>query len=266
MQVGFVQMLPVFGDIDANIEKAIAMMESQPAELYVLPELFASGYTFISGDEVARLAEPAGSGRTYSAMADFAAQHDCAVVYGFPEKAPKGFYNSGLFVDNKGNYELYRKLHLFYEESMYFKPGDLPLKPFEYRGAKLGMMICFDWIFPETTRILALKGAEIICHPVNLVMPYCQNAMITRSIENRVFTITANRIGTEKRGRNEFTFTGQSQITGCKGDVIFRASDNKEQIFTADINCEDAKDKNVNALNNLWRDRRVDYYKRLGER
>jgi predicted amidohydrolase len=257
MRVGFVQTKPMFGDKTANIEKAIAMMESHPADLYVLPELFVTGYAFISGEEVADLAEPAGQGATFAALADFAAGHDCAVVYGFPEQAPEGFYNSSQFIDNKGNRKLYRKLHLFYEESKYFLPGNTPPEPFNYRDVKLGMIICFDWIFPETTRILALQGAQIICHPANLVLPYCQNAMVTRSIENRVFTITANRIGTEKRGHNNFTFTGQSQITGCKGDVIFRADDNKEQIYVADINSEDAKDKNVNALNNLWRDRRV---------
>jgi predicted amidohydrolase len=266
MRVGFVQMQPVFGDKNINIEKVISLMDTKPAELYVLPELFASGYVFISGDEIAGLAEPAGQGETYKALAAYATKHDCAIVYGFPERASEGFYNSSLFIDNKGNFKLYRKLHLFYEEKQYFLPGNLPLDIFTYRDAKLGMMICFDWIFPETTRILALKGAEIICHPVNLVMHYCQDAMVTRSIENRIFTITANRIGTEKRGDTELTFTGKSQITDCKGDIVFRAGENKERIFIADINCEDAKDKNINALNNLWHDRRVEYYKRLGER
>ena len=55
------------------------------------------------------------------------------------------------------------------------------------KSVKIGMMICFDWIFPEVARSLALKGAEIICHPSNLVLPHCPKAMKIRSLENRVF-------------------------------------------------------------------------------
>jgi len=75
------------------------------------------------------------------------------------------------------------------------------------------MMICFDWFFPESARTLALKGAQLILHPSNLVMPYCQDAMITRSIENRVFSITSNRIGRE----GGYNFTGKSQIVSFDG-------------------------------------------------
>lgn len=265
MRVSFVQMQPEFGNKKDNIEKALSFMKSELAELYVLPELFNSGYVFTSKAEVNNLAEKAGSGETFSAMRDFAKTHKCAVIYGFPENTPEGNYNSSLFVDYNGNYRVYRKLHLFYEEKTFFNPGNVQLETIEFNGAKLGMMICYDWIYPEVTRILALKGAEIICHPVNLVMPYCQEAMKTRSIENRVFTITSNRIGEEKRGGKGFTFTGKSQITDCNGNVLYRAAIDKEELFVADINIEDAKNKNVNAFNNLWDDRRIDYYDRLGD-
>lgn len=265
MRVAFVQMQPEFGCKKANIEKVIALIEKTSAELYVLPELFASGYAFISQNELADLAEAFGDGETFKTLGSLVKARKCAIVFGFAEKTAYGYHNSSAFIDFQGQRQLYRKLHLFYEERSHFLPGNLPLDVFSYNDAKLGMMICFDWIFPETARILALKGADIICHPVNLVMPYCQSAMKTRSIENHVFAITANRIGEEKRGGNDFVFTGRSQITDCKGNVIYCASDNKEEIYSADINIEEARDKNINALNNLWRDRRVDYYKRLGE-
>ncbi|MCP4580889.1 MAG: hypothetical protein GY839_04680 [candidate division Zixibacteria bacterium] len=265
MQVAFVQMEPRFGYPEANLEKVLAMMESKPAELYVLPELFASGYVFISPDEVAKAADKVGDGLVYRTIADFAKARKCAVIYGFPEKASEGYFNSSLFVDEFGNHKLYRKIHLFFEEKQYFLPGNSPLGTIAYRDTKLGMMICFDWIFPETARCLALAGADIICHPVNLVMSYCQDSMKTRSIENRIFTITANRIGEEKRGDKGFKFTGKSQITDCEGNVIYRADVDKEEIFTADINIEDARNKRVNDLNDLFGDRRVEYYNRLGE-
>jgi len=266
MRVAFVQMNPQFGKPENNIEKALALMKSKPADLYVLPEFFNSGYVFVSQKEVADLAEAAGQGKTFLALSEFVKKNNCAVVYGFPEKAREGYYNSSIFVDDKGNYKLYRKIHLFFAEKNYFLPGNLPFEAFFYRDARIGMMICFDWIFPESARCLALSGADIICHPANLVLPYCQNAMITRSIENHVFAITANRIGEENRGGQGLKFTGQSQITDCNGDIIYRADDNKEEIFVADINIEKAKDKKVNDFNNLWHDRRVEYYHSLGEK
>ena len=265
MRVAFVQMHPEFGHKKRNIEKALSLMKSSPADLYVLPELFASGYMFISPQEVANLAEPFGEGETFKALSSFAEANKCGVVFGFAEKAPEGYYNSSAFAGYRGRRQLYRKIQLFYEEKLYFLPGNRQLEVFDFQGAKLGMMICFDWIFPEISRILALRGADIICHPANLVMPYCQDAMKTRSIENRVFAITANRIGMENRAGKELIFTGKSQITDCKGNVIYRASENKEEIFTADIKSEEARDKNINSVNNLWQDRRVDYYNRLGE-
>ena len=266
MRVAFVQMNPEFGKLEINIEKALALIKSEPADLYVLPEFFNSGYVFISQEEVGDLSEPAGKGKTFLALSEFTKTNNCAAVYGFPEKAREGFYNSSIFIDNKGKYKLYRKIHLFFEEKTYFLAGNLPFEVFSYRNARIGMMICFDWIFPESARCLALSGADIICHPANLVMPYCQDAMITRSIENHVFTITANRIGEENRGGKGFKFTGKSQITDCNGDVIYRASDNKEEIFVADIDIEKARDKKINDFNNLWHDRRVEYYHSLGEK
>jgi predicted amidohydrolase len=266
MRIAFVQLNPQFGQIKTNVDKALAMMESQPAELYVLPELFNTGYVFTSKEEATSLAEPVKGGYTFKAIADFAKTKDAAVVYGFAEKASEGLYNSAVFIDGQGNTRIYRKLHLFLKERDYFLPGNYPLDIIPYRGAKLGMMVCFDWIFPEVCRTLALLGAELICHPANLVMPFCQKAMVTRSIENRVFTITANRVGEEDRGGTICKFTGQSQITDCQGRVLYYASSDKEEIYCADIDEKEAQNKNVNEINNLWLERRTGFYNILGEK
>jgi len=257
-------MCPEFGRVKNNINKALTMMSEKHADLYVLPELFNTGYVFTSREELTELAEIAKDGYTCRSLLDFAKKNDTAVIFGFAEKTSDGVYNSCAFIDSE-NLVLYRKLHLFYSEMKYFIPGNLPLEVFEYRNAKIGMMICFDWIFPEVSRCLALMGADIVCHPANLVMQYCQEAMKTRSIENHIFTVTANRIGEENRGENGFKFTGKSQITDCNGSVFYRASNNKEESYIADINIEEARDKNINSLNDIWQDRRTEYYKRLGE-
>ena len=125
---------------------------------------------------------------------------------------------------------------------------------------KIGMMICFDWIFPELTRTLALKGAQIIAHPSNLVMPYCQSAMVTRCLENRVFAITANRVGRETRGDDDFTFTGKSQVTCVNGNILSAAPMGKPCVETIGIDIHHADNKSINPYNDLLKDRREDFY------
>jgi predicted amidohydrolase len=124
-------------------------------------------------------------------------------------------------------------------------------------------MICFDWIYPEAARILALKGADIICHPSNLILPYCQAAMVTRSIENRVFTVIANRVGTEVRGKVTLTFSGMSQITDPLGRVLARAPKAAEKMMAVEISPALARNKKATPGNHLFRDRRPAYYREL---
>jgi predicted amidohydrolase len=125
------------------------------------------------------------------------------------------------------------------------------------------MMICFDWVFPETARCLALEGAQIIAHPSNLVLEWCQRAMFARSVENRVFTVTANRIGTEDRAGRKLTFTGASQIVSPSGEYLVRAPGTEEHVAVAELDPAEADDKHVTELNDLWQDRRPELYRRL---
>jgi len=123
--------------------------------------------------------------------------------------------------------------------------------------------VCFDWAFPEVARILALKGAHLICHPANLVLNYCQQTMLARSLENGVFTVTANRYGTETRPHGEMTFTGQSQITAPGGDLVYRAKADDEELTILDIDTELATDKAITTKNDLFHDRRPEFYEEI---
>jgi predicted amidohydrolase len=125
------------------------------------------------------------------------------------------------------------------------------------------MMICFDWIFPEACRALALQGARVVLHPSNLVLPYCQNAMTTRCIENRVFAITCNRVGTETRAGVRLRFTGQSQIVDPCGRTLVRANDRDEDLRFIDIDPQEAGDKRLTSRNDLFADRRPEAYRTL---
>ena len=129
--------------------------------------------------------------------------------------------------------------------------------------AKIGIIICFDWIFPEAARILALKGADIICHPANLVLPYAQRAMLARSVENRVYTVTANRLGFEKRGGDSFKFTGGSQVTSPSMEVLISGSTDREEARVVEVDLSKARNKSITEKNDIFKDRRPEIYVKL---
>jgi predicted amidohydrolase len=186
------------------------------------------------------------------------------IVAGLPERKGTALFNSAILVGPEGFIDVYRKAHLFYEEKLWFSPGNSYLKVWDIGLARIGMMICFDWFFPEVARVLSLKGADIICHPANLVLPHCPNAMVTRCLENRVYAITADRTGFEERGGKErLAFIGTSQVVSPSGEVLCRASQDKEEVKVLDIDPREARKKAVNRHNDLLKDRRIDLYTEL---
>jgi predicted amidohydrolase len=127
---------------------------------------------------------------------------------------------------------------------------------------RVGLMICFDWIFPESMRSLVLDGAEVVLHPSNLVKPWCQDAMVTRCLENGAFAVTANRVGQDDRGDGlRLRFTGRSQITAPRGGIVARAAEDGECVRVETIDLADARDKRVTGVNDLLADRRPDAYR-----
>ncbi len=263
MKIGFVQTNPIFGERDKNLARTIELIkENASADLLVLPELCTSGYLFEELSELQRLGEKIPEGPSIKAWEKVAKETDTYLVAGICEKtAESKFYNSAVLIGPEGFIDVYRKIHLFNTEKNFFTPGDGPLKIFNLGSAKIGIIICFDWIFPEITRILALHGAEIICHPANLVLPFAQKTMLARSIENRIFTITANRVGEDIRPSSRVLFTGQSQITSPKMEILAQAEESIEEVQIVDVDPTQARNKMVTSLNHIFLDRRVDLYK-----
>jgi predicted amidohydrolase len=156
---------------------------------------------------------------------------------------------------------VYRKTHLFFEEKLWFTPGDTGFQIWETEIGRIGIMICFDWFFPESMRTLALMGADIIAHPSNLILPYCPQAMPLRCLENRVYAVTANRIGEERRKQGQtLKFIGQSLIASPEGKVLTRSSQNEEAMAIAEIVPELARNKSLNSMNDIFDDRRPEMY------
>jgi predicted amidohydrolase len=260
MKIGFIQFDPLFGEIDRNIEKVRDLSKPVEVDLMVLPEFFNTGYLFTSKKEAEDLSENVPNGKTTQALCEIARQKNIHLVGGLIEKAGGKLFNAAVLISPQGYVATYRKMHLFNEESLWFHPGDQGFEVYDIGLCKVGIMICFDWIFPEAMRILALKGADVICHSANLVLPFCQDAMVTRCLENRVFAITANRTGTEQRGGRYFRYTGRSQISGPVANLLYRAGADTEEVGIVPVDISAARNKSINDYNNLFSDRRVGFY------
>lgn len=262
MRAGFLQFKPEFGKTDRNLGRVLAILGRARADLIVLPELFSTGYQFTSRRETAELSEEIPSGPTTRRLSELARDRGMWLVAGLAERSGKALYNSAILAGPKGYAGTYRKVHLFDEEKKWFQPGNLGFKVFKTGSIRLGIMICFDWFFPEAARSLALAGADLIAHPANLVLPYCPDAMVTRCLENHVFAVTANRIGSEMRGgRKRLTYIGQSEVVDPKGRILYRAPGHKEILKIMEIHPKEARQKKLNRYNDLLRDRRPGLYR-----
>ena len=260
-RLGIVQFSPARCDVAANVAAVERLLDGVEADLLVLPELANSGYLYSSPQTLAPFSEPSdGSGLFLSTLQRLAGQIGGVIVAGFSEQAPKGLYNSAAAVGAAGVIQVYRKTHLFADEKLLFLPGDTGFHIFQYAGVRVGMMVCFDWFFPESARTLALRGAQIIAHPSNLVLPYCQTAMFARCLENRVFAVTTNRYGTEELAGKHLTFTGASQIMAPRGERLSQAPTGADCVVVVDIDPAAADDKHVTARNDLFADRRPEMY------
>jgi predicted amidohydrolase len=263
MKVGFIQTNPVLARPDRNIARIEELIrQTTGAELLVLPELCSSGYRFESREQAMELSETVEDSSYLKRLQKVCADRLLHVVTGFNERDGSKLYNTAVLIGPSGVVGKYRKMHLFLDEKDIFEPGNLGLPVLDIGTCRIGLLICFDWMFPEVWRILALKGADIICHPSNLVIPgLCQKAIPVHAVCNRVFVITANRIGTER----DLTFTGLSTIADPKSNVLLMASPDKEEVGLVDIDISLARDKQATPRNHVFDDRRPGEYGALVE-
>jgi predicted amidohydrolase len=260
MRIGFYQFNPKPKAVAENLNRIVKRLEVVKADIIVLPELCLTGYLFSSRAELARFAEPVPDGPTCSLLLNFCTRQNINLILGIAERSGSRIFNSAILVTTSGTVHTYRKIHLFTEEKDIFDQGNLPFPVFTLGQVRVGMLVCFDYFFPESSRTLALRGAQLICHPANLVLDYAQSMTITRAQENRIFWVLANRIGSERLGNKEMKFTGRSQIVAPDGNVLVRASAAQEELPIVDINPALALNKNVTPRNNIFTDRRPELY------
>jgi predicted amidohydrolase len=260
LKIGFFQFEPKFGAVTQNLTKVVSTLKNADADLIVLPELAFTGYYFQDRSELISLSEDPKKSSTVNGLTQLCRERNFFLITGFAEKCADKVFNSAFLIGPGGLLHTYRKLHLFNKEKKYFDPGDTPLEAVEVRDAKVGMMVCFDWAFPEVARVLALQGADVLCHPSNLVLPLCQQAMLTRCLENSVYAVTANRLGADIRPQGKIRFTGKSQVAAPRGEIVYRATPNQEELYIVEIDLSVARNKLMTDRNDIFQDRRPEFY------
>jgi predicted amidohydrolase len=241
MKLAVLQMQAVPGDTAANlarIERAMREAGKQDADLLVTPELAVTGYG--AGDIIRKLAEKP-DGEIATRLHGVSLETGVAVIAGFAERDGDAVYNSAMLVDRRGVLEVYRKSHLYgaYERDL-FTPEKPSAGIVEFRGIKLGMLICYDVEFPENVRRLALAGARAVLVPTAL--PASDHAALiarkmiaVRAFENQIFVAYVNHCGADER----FAYAGLTGIAAPDGSMLAEAGETGEELLFADLKPED---------------------------
>ena len=239
-------------DRNANISKAEKMLRkaaSQGAQIILIQELFETLY-FCQKEipDYYKYATTVAQNPAIDHFKDIARELDIVIPISFYEKCNNAYFNSIVVIDHRGDVlETYRKSHIpdgpGYEEKYYFSPGDTGFKVWDTKYGVIGIGICWDQWFPETARILALKGAELIFYPTAIgsepessevdSKDHWQRCMIGHSASNLIPVVVSNRVGKEVIEDSEITFYGSSFITDGTGNIVAKADRVEETILLA---------------------------------
>jgi N-carbamoylputrescine amidase len=273
-------------DPNANLKKTLALAEraaKKGAQIICTQELFRSQYFCQSENHKNfSLAEKI-PGPSTDVFSKLAKKHKVVVVASLFEKRAAGVYhNTAAVIDAGGSLlGIYRKMHIpddpLYYEKFYFAPGDLGFKAWQTKFGKIGALVCWDQWYPEAARLTALQGAQILFYPTAIgwhpgekkkygASQHNAWETIQRShaIANGCFVAVPNRVGLEKISGDGIEFWGQSFVAGTSGEILAKASADKEEILIVPVDL--AK---VDVTRTHWpflRDRRIDAYGNLTKR
>ena len=280
-KIGLLQ-LAYSENVKDNMKKTLSWVDKaakKGAEVICLPELYRSQYFCQKEDfNTFDLAETI-PGPSTEAFQKAAKRNKVAIVVPlFEKRAPGVYHNSAVIIDADGKIlGIYRKMHIpddpgFYEK-YYFAPGDLGFKSFETKFGNIGTLICWDQWYPEGARLTALKGAEVLFYPTAIGWHPSekekygkaqQDSWVTiqrsHAIANGVYVASVNRVGFELPVKEQagIIFWGSSFICDPQGVILAQASEDKEEIITAEVDL-----KHLETIRRNWpflRDRRIDAY------
>lgn len=264
MRVAAIQMSMKMGDKSGNLKKGLAKIGAaaqQGAQMILLPELFTTEYfAWWRDTKYFAYAEPI-PGPTTDKVGKLARQFSVYVIAPFYEKEGPGmYYNSAVLIGPRGEIiGRQRKMHIPAVKSLeklYFQPAEPNFPVWQTKFGKVGICICYDRLFPEVCRALALNGAEIIFVPIAGTIFPKVSTLDTRALENVLFVVAANKVGEEGGHR----YTGGAMIINPEGKVMVQGGE-EEEIVMADLNLDDVE-KTRQAFP-YFRDRRPELYERL---
>lgn len=227
---------------DLNVEKILYHLkkEASKSDIIVFPELSVGGYIPLRGyvpelkSKFWEISEDASNGSIFQKIQDITDAHGCICIVGFSERSIVKYetYNSAALFESGKAIRVSRKLHLPTEENHYFTPGS-KIDVFDTAAGKLGIAICYDFMFPEMIRIMALKGAEIIVIISNVLdmanfREMSHSVPIARAIENQVHVIFCNGCARFKTSKRELRLLGETKIINSLGKIVSKAADMEE--------------------------------------
>ncbi|PLX14571.1 MAG: carbon-nitrogen hydrolase [Marinilabiliales bacterium] len=256
-KIAQIQFKPILGNINlntANAEKLISKCNN--SDIIILPELSDTAYNFPDRNYAIEVSHKVNENPFAKMLMNKSEEMNTCIISGICEKEGQYLFNSSIIVSKGKILGLYRKIHLFMNEKDIFEAGDGLLDIYKIGDIKIGMQICFDYLFPEPWRILAQKKADIIAHPSNLVTYNAFKVVPALSIMNKVFIATTNRIGTER----DLNFAGKSFLCNPNGEIIAEASKLKEEIILSEIDFKLSRNKMITSRNHVFNDLRPDSY------
>jgi predicted amidohydrolase len=227
----------------AGILEWVAKAAAGRANLVVFPECSLTGYIFRSREEVLPFAETV-PGPSTEEIASRCRELGVYVVFGLLEREGDRLFNAAVLVGPQGFIAGYRKNHLpFLGVDRFCDRGDRPFAVHRTPIGNIGLYICYDIVFPESSRVMTLMGADILALPTNFpqvrretLSTYIVNA---RAIENRVHVVAADRVG----GERGYGFAGLSKIVSASGKTLGQASPDEEEIIYAEVSLASAREK-----------------------
>ena len=267
----------------ANVRKTLPRIEeaaAKGAKIIGLQEMFTTKYFCVSQDpKHFDLAEPIETGPSVTELAKAAKRLGVVIVAPlFEARGSEVYHNTAAVIDADGTVlGKYRKMHIpqdpGFEEKFYFTPGDLGFRTWKTAHGDLGVLICWDQWYPEAARLTALGGAQILFYPPAIGWLPEEKAALGKAqhnawetvqrghgVANGCYVAATNRVGTE--GRTQFW--GQSFVSDPYGEIVARASVEKEEVLLAD--CDLGKQREFRRIWPFFRDRRIDAYGDLTRR
>jgi len=270
LRVATIQTAPAWSNIEANmvsLDRWSREAAGRGADLVVFPEAFLQGLVYHDQDSAAREAI-ALTAPELDEIERLAAELNLGIVVGFLERnGASGYSNSALTALPDGTRRVYRKTHLTeLGADRWAVPGDKLGEVFEYRGARCAVLICYDVRFPEVSRVLALRGADLLLLPTNSPVGYegtYDHAARTRAWENRVWFLVANRVGVE----GDATFIGRSLSVDPLGNTVHQLAGGEHAMLITDVDPARARSKalpgHAGAIYSFMRARRPALYGEL---